>query len=240
MQKKKFIFMKWLALPLLAFTLFSCYPEYDKEVEDYDVVITMKNSTTFTSDEGQSVLGTYFLADTIIHIADSLENDLDPDFPRDFDQDILNTVVENFDALGYERITDTTNMSNKPDVLISISALASRTTVLYSYYPGYWWGGGYWGGYWWGAPGYWYPYYPYYPPYYTGYSYNKGSVFIDMVSFDESRTEGEQIVSEWTGVLNGLLYEANTPTQERIIENIDIAFERSPYLNNIDSLDNLQ
>lgn len=225
-NNKNMKFLKWMTYIFAAITLVSCYPEYDKDIIDYDVVITMKNDSTFNSDEGQKKISTYFLADTIIHVGDTVKNELDPEFPRDYDQVIIDAIVQNLYQLGYERV-DSLDQENTPDVLVSISALALRNTVVYTYQPGYWWGGNYWYDYWWGYPGYGYPWYP---AYYTGYSYNKGSVFIDMVSSDQTASDDQQIVSEWTGIYNGLLYEDDISSEERISTSIDKLFDKSPYL----------
>lgn len=215
---------KWGALLIILATITSCYPDYNTSIEDHDLVYTLRNSEMLPDDDGQDKFKYYFLPDTIIHVGDSIKDDKDPDFPRDFDAEIIEAVERNLDALGYVQIEDTLGDID-PDVLITVSALALRKTVVYSYYPGYWWGGGYWGDWWWGYPG---GYWPMYPSY-SVYTFNKGSIFIDMVSF-ETRDDMDIPVGDWTAAINGLLYESNTPTEKRIVEHIDKAFDESPYL----------
>lgn len=218
--------LKWGAILMILATITSCYPDYNTSIEDHDLVYTLRNSSVLRDDDGQTKFKTYFLPDTIIHVADSLQDRKDPDFPRDYDSLIVKSVADNFDALGFTRITDINDVDT-PDVLITVAALALEKTVVYTYYPGYWWGGGgYWGDWWWDYPG---GYWPTYPSY-SVYTFNKGTVFIDMVSFTKNENNEDIPVGDWTSAINGLLYEGNMDIEKRLTTHIDKAFDESPYL----------
>ncbi len=189
----------------LALILSACAPDSGfNTVADYDVVVTLYDeSFNFTTVE------TYFLPDTIIHLGEEGDDNLS----RIYDDFILNLVRENIEALGY--VEADTNVTD-PDVYFLIDA-SSTDYVGWSYWYDYW---------------YWYPgwggSYPYYPPggWYPSYTFTTGSMFIRM--FYEEDVDSDRIV--WTAALNGLLGDTSTGLTSRLTNNINQAFDQSPYL----------
>ena len=112
----------------------SCYRDYGLTTADYDMVLTLADPNAVFSN-----YSTYALPDTVIHPVPDGETD---DLTRLFDSQIISDVARNMDALGYTRVTDTTQ---SVDVVVLITATKSDWQVS-GYYPG-----GYWG---------WYPWYP--------------------------------------------------------------------------------
>ena len=141
----------------------------------------------------------------------------------------ISELVKNFDARGYERITDTT--LPEPDVMVVVTAIKIKNYQVYGGYPWYpYWGWG-WGWYkstnYYGYPGYGWGY-PYYPSYVT--SYETGTVVWDMFDPDNVDEEEEIIYVEWTGAINGVLGSSVSSTEDRITTGINQAFVQSPYI----------
>jgi hypothetical protein len=94
-------------------------------------------------------------------------------------------------------------------------------------YPGYpWWGGGWWG---------WYPGYPCYycgyPPTVGYYTYEQGTVLLNMYDMRNMGVEPPELFdSSWAAVFRGLISSNNEFNLERISSGIDQAFSQSPYL----------
>jgi hypothetical protein len=136
-----------------------------------------------------------------------------------FDDEILETLEDNLNALGWTRAVgaDTTTA----DIVVTSAVFGQDNTTCYA-----WWD--YWG-YWWG-------YYPPYPGYgYPGYvscsSFKTGTLIVQMV--DRSIEAGDnELPIYWLGALNGLVEGNNQSIAQRIKSSIDQMFEQSPYLNN--------
>jgi hypothetical protein len=122
------------------------------------------------------------------------------------------------DALGYTRVTDTTQTVS---VVVLLSAIKSDWQVS-GYYPG-----GYWG---------WYPYYPgggwypYYPGYAYSYEFTTGTVFVTMIDPEKRNSNDPANSPVWGATLNGLAGDSRSGTATRITNGINQAFAQSPYL----------
>lgn len=211
-MKHKTIYHR-IGLPVLAavFSMLlysSCLPPLPDNVEDYDLTVT-----TFDEDYNFSNVQTYLLPDTVAHLTSVgvIPN-------TTFDDQILNSLERNLDALGWTRTTDMA----AADVVVIATAFGQDNEVCY-----YWWD--YWGYYW----GYYPPYggYPGYPGYASCSSFSTGSVVVQMVdrTIDTSAAE---LPLRWIGAMNGLLEGSNQNIAGRIISNIDQMFAQSPYLKN--------
>jgi len=201
-------------LLLSALTLVACYNDYGLTYADYDVVLTAYDAKT-----NFGAFKTFFMPDTVFRVGDTTQK-----VTNDFDDAILSTVESNYEARGYQRVTDTLT-APRPDFVVLVAKSASTSF----YYTGGWYGGYYpWYGGWypWG-PGW--GYYPWYPVGTVG-SYSQGSVFIDMI--DPARTDTTQklIGSVWLGSVNGVLGDATSSTRQRIYNSINQMFIQSPYL----------
>jgi hypothetical protein len=212
---------RWYTIPALAgvlLTVSSCYPGGATDVQQLDLVVTTHDETVdFTS------FITYALLDSVVHI-DIEDNNNDSLLTRDHDALILSRVRSNIEALGYLEETDPAN--NTPDVIFLVGAWGITTTDIYAGYP--WWG--------------WYGWYPYwgccgpgygwgYPSYPVAVRYDTGTLAIAMVNpispFDNT------LPVMWVAGINGLLSGSAASLSARITSSIDQAFDQSPYLNSV-------
>lgn len=224
-----------LLLPLIIIIagFSSCYPIDDLAVEDLDVAVTLYDSTYYNGPEGSvnkfENLRTFVVVDTIVHIVESGTTD---NISRQYDAFVLEQVRLNMLKLGFE---EETNPEVNSDVAITVSALTS-THEVYMWYP-------YWGWYW-GYGGV-YPYagkgtlkitsvtpYYYYPwyPYSSSYSYQSGSVLMEMVDVVRVDPNVEKIPVIWAGIVNGVLESSQSGVKNRLSKGIDQCFVQSPYL----------
>jgi hypothetical protein len=218
---KLLIFVMVAGLGLLS----SCYPDDDITVSESDIIMTTKDDSV---DFNQIM--TYYMPDKVFVVDTSDEEE-----PIEYEDLILGEIANNMQAYGYERIMDTVDAENNIDVVLIATAYKTTVTSIwypyYPYYPGwddwYWWSPG-WGYY---PPGW--GYYPpgwgYYPPYVS--QYTVGTVKIDMLDPwkpDEIAPDTIVYPTYWMAAIQGLLQGSNI--DDRIKEDIQKAFELSPYL----------
>jgi hypothetical protein len=223
--------IKKLLLPLIIIIAgFSyCYPIDDLKVEDLDIAATVYDKTYYDGPTGSvnkfENLGTFTVVDTIIHIVESGTTD---NISRQYDAFVLEQVRLNMLKLGF--VEELHPESNPADVAITVSALTS-THEVYTWYP-------YWGWYW-GYPykstatekltstyNYYYPW----PPYSSYYSYQSGSVLMEMVDVARVDPTAEKIPVIWAGIVNGVLQSSESGVKNRLSKGIDQCFNQSPYL----------
>ena len=214
---------RWYALPALAgalLTAASCYPGGATNVQQLDLVITTHDETVdFTS------FSTYALLDSVVHI-DLEDNNNDDLLTRANDALILSQIRSNIEALGYVEEADPVN--NTPDVIFLVGAWAITTTNIYVSYPWWDWYGWYpgWGccgpGYGWG-----------YPSYPAVVRYDTGTLLITMVDPTKIRADVNTLPVIWVAGLNGLLQGSEASILARITNSIDQAFDQSPYLHSV-------
>ena len=218
---------KLYALPALAgvlLTVSSCYPGSVTDVQQLDLVVTTHDETVvFTS------FSTYALLDSVVHI-DVEDNNNDSLLDRANDALILSQIRSNIEALGYVEEADPVN--NTPDVIFLVGAWAITTTNIYAGYP--WWG-------WYG----WYPYWPCcgpgygwgYPTYPTVVQYDTGTLAISMVN--PIAPAANTLPVMWIAGINGLLSGSEAGISARITNSINQAFDQSPYLNTVKTVNPL-
>ena len=194
-----------LVLPII---LFSCYPGGAEYVDELDVV-----GTKYVKEFDFSKTKTYALPDTIYEIKDSDDPSENVPVRKDLNKVIVNTIVQNMTDLGYTRLTDTLN--GFPDVFV-MPFVTSTTFVGYNWYPYWGWG---WG---WGW---------YYPPGWgSTYSYETGTLFIDMLDSKSYDEEDNTYQAVWHAGCNGLVQGSDQYKNERVERMINQSFEQSPYL----------
>lgn len=184
----------------------SCYPGDPLNVSETDAVITV-----YDQDADFSTKLTYAMPDTVLHLVGEGGDD---DVSRKYDTQLLNTIADNLEALGYARVDD----PQTADVLV-VSAAAVIDYTGYSY-------GWYWD-YWYGYPPGW-GWYPYYPSYGYSYSYSVGTIFVLMIDPAMADDGAERVPTIWMAALNGLV-DTGTNAQ-RITTGINQAFAQSKYL----------
>lgn len=210
--------IKLLLMPLsLMIVVGGCYryPEADIYLTDLDIVVThYRESVDF------SEFSSYILVDSVVIFDDEGEVDSDdPFYINGYDQVILDEIRTQLGNLGYVSEED----PRRADVGVVATALrVLNEGIIYS--PGWWYGYpgyGWWYGGWYGSP---YPGYGYGGWYGSYYSYEKGSIVIDMVDLNPSDPDSTLI---WTGLVNGLTSDNNSLTVERITNSIESAFLQS-------------
>ncbi|MFC2125168.1 DUF4136 domain-containing protein [Bacteroidota bacterium] len=212
------ILLRWWVLPAFVIAIYGCYPGGGEEIEDFDIVATIKK-------EGYSFSPkSYFMPDTVPkNVPEDQQETSDP-VNDEYQRLILQEVERNLQTLGYTRIfpDDSGDFpGGEPDLVIVNSAIEITNT---GFIPGYWLGGWYPG-----YPHYWgnYPWYPW-----GGFTYNykSGTILIDMGDPDQEAPEDRQMVIVWQSGINGLLGGDEGDIARRISTYIDQAFKQSPYL----------
>lgn len=202
----------------------SCHPKGPEFVEELDLVITSYNPQfNFSS------LKTYVLLDTVVHIRDRSNASSNVLLRRDLDPFIISQVINNLNQRGYTRLTDFAD-GQKPDVVVQVSALSTTNVGAYTQYNDWW---DYWGWY----PG-WSSFSPYmgdgwssYPIQTTSYySYETGTLRIDMIDLSSPDPTNKQVPIVWTAAFRGVLTGNAADLQSRLGPGISKAFQQSPYL----------
>jgi hypothetical protein len=124
--------------------------------------------------------------------------------------------------LNYGYVLEDEPETDDPDLVMVAGLTITRWT---GYVPGYPWYPG-WG---WGP---WYPGYPWYPGWTPGYtySYDTGTIVIDMFDFETWDHDTGDIDVIWTGGMNGILSSSSSYNSDRVQGGIRQAFEQSTYL----------
>jgi len=203
-----------VVLALVAFA--SCGPDPAESLssEESDIVVTLYSDTT-----NFSRYSTYSIVDSVLTINDDGERVRELGSSEEL---MISTIITEMAKKGYTKVDTSAN----PDLFIDLAVLKMTSTGTV-WYPGYW-GGGYYGGCW---------YYPcwggYYPGYGGGgytYSYETGSVVIDLFSLKGELDVIEQLFVPWNVYMQGILSSNTLTNQSRITKNIQRAFNQSPYL----------
>jgi hypothetical protein len=210
---------KLMFLILLVAVISGCYPGGPEYIADLDLITTNYSPEYWENDSAL----TYYMPDSLGWIIDRDDPENNEELERDYDQFILDEVAANMLALGYTRL-DTIDDQNQPDLIVFTQALAVRNTTI-TYVPGYpWWNCYY--PYW---CGYWY-YYPWgYRP--LTYSYETGTIIIEIADLNNIDSENQLIEVVWNAGINGLLRSSESGNQQFVSSSIEKAFNQSSYLN---------
>lgn len=199
---------------MLAVTISSCEkdPSTSSLHRDYLVYTAHDTGTNFAD------FDTYYIPDSILLIGTNKQTEYWKDANA---LEIVNTVVSNLDARGYDRIDD----KEAADLGIQLSYVTSVTYFVGYNYPYWWW---YYPYYW--APGYWGDWLGWHYPYSVYYGYTAGSMLTEMVNLTAPATDNKKLPVIWDSYIGGLLTSSETLNQERTIAAVEQAFEQSPYL----------
>jgi hypothetical protein len=202
---------KLLLLCFLSTTLIGCYQTPDTSSLSSDFVVATNRDLRVNFGD----FTTYHISDTIPRITDSPTDTIivGPEA-----LEIVNKIKENLDARGYQFVERNQN----PDLAVIPAVI--RVTTVGTVCSGWWYG---YPGYW--PPGYWGSWGGYYYPYCGFYSYDTGSVNIDLMDLLNSDA-GNNISATWTAVLFGSLNSSDAVNLDRALTGIDQAFEQSPYI----------
>ncbi len=207
-------FIKSLIIAILVATLHSCFNSPDLGSLSSDFVVATDRDVQVDF----SAYSTYHISDTIPRITD---NPIDTVLVGQEALDIVDRIKANMDARGYTFV----ERSENPDIALIPSVIRIRN--IGSVCSG-WWGGypGYWDPFYWGYPGT-----GYYYPYCGFYSYDDGSLNLEM--FDLVNVpDNNNINAIWGSVMFGALNPSDEVNLDRALNALDQAFEQSPYLNN--------
>ncbi|HBH06171.1 MAG TPA: hypothetical protein DDX92_06185 [Flavobacteriales bacterium] len=202
------LFYRLALISIAVMILGSCYPTFERSVEEYDIV-----GTIFDTETDFTQKTTFILEDDVRIIWDTLGNEEPPEYSAELLNGIVSSTKQNLLSYGWVEAAP----NDTPDVHIStaITTVDVNGTIWYPGYP--WWG---WGGY-----------YPWYPGGGVAYySYSTGTVFIDMVDVDRSLAENRPTIV-WNTLINGLVSSYESNNIKRVDDNINQAFTQSPYLN---------
>lgn len=194
--------------------LLGCFGDPDSTSLSTDLVVATDRD--LSADFGNYL--TYHISDTIPKITDDRNDTLlvgDPALR------IVNKIKENLNARGYTFV----ERDEDPDlavipVVIRISNLSGTCTGWWWGYPGYW------------EPPYWgYPGYGYYYPFCGFYSWDTGTLAIDMVDLRNADDSGT-LDALWNSSMFGVLTTNEQANLNRALKAIDQAFTQSPYIQN--------
>lgn len=210
--------MGMLILVLLSGSLLisSCSksPTYSIGTSDLDMVYTQyDDGISFTDYK------TYSITDSL-NIDDEGLTHADIEYLRDYYDVVFDKINANMQERNYVRVDSTED----PELGISVSIVTKENYVI-SW--GYWWDWGYYGDpYYWGYPGYGY-YYPWGT--YMG-SYEEGALIIELMDLKNPNLQKKKLNALWAGLVGGVLSNNEGLIDDRLIDQIDQAFEQSPYL----------
>ena len=201
---------KWASLMVVISLLVSCYPEKDRSISDFDIVLT-----NFSDTANFDNYLTYVLSDSLILVYDTTEDK--PEYPLEEANAVMSSIRKNMMDYGWIEVTGT----DTPDVYIEPTSWNSTITGVV-YYPGY------------GYPGYGYPGYGWGYPWYgygggsSYYQYTTGTVMMYMLDVKNYAYDDTPADILWTGGINGVL--ASGSSISRIEYSINQAFSQSSYL----------
>ena len=202
---------------LIGFALFiglvSCGPDPEETLstEESDVVLTLGSDTT-----DFARYKTYSIVDSVLTVGDNGESER---VLGEVEKTLIEELKSQYASRNYELVDTSAN----PDFFVDVFAFKFTTTETV-WYPGYW-GGGCW----------YYPCYGGWYPWYGGgggysYSYETGSVAVDMYSLIDESPVAESYFVPWHIYLRGILSSNVITNKSRVQTNIKRAFDQSPYL----------
>jgi len=203
-------FKKNLFIPILVIfviSLSSCYNDYGLNSTDFDVVLTVNDSST-----NYLNYKTFIIPDSVVQLGGST-------ISNTYSALMLNTFINQLKSRGYRQIFPTDSV--RAD-LVALVTVTSSNNYVYNY--DYW---GYWGWYGWTS------YYPFGPgygyyPVYSGYSFTSGTMLMNLIDVAKTDTINKKVGSIWLGAINGVIDGNNQ--SDRIINGVNQAFTQSPYI----------
>lgn len=209
---------KYLFIVLVALFATSCEiePDLDKLSNDFTVYTNYDSNARFKD------FNTYCLPDSILLTGQGIKAAYWKDANA---QEIIKRVADEMNGRGYMRVKEIKDAG----IGLQLSFAQQTTQVIGS---GGWYDGGWYSG-WWG-PGYWGPYWnDWYYPYPVTYSYDTGTMILEMVNLTEHPAEGGQKVKLpviWHSYATGLLFGNSKYNLQLTLRAVDQAFEQSPYI----------
>ena len=204
----------------LALGLYSCDKEPDSDKLDYNYIVKTNHSDKVNYGE----LKTYYMGDKVYLISGKEEKE----WIYGTDEEataILDAIDTNMASRGY---TKATTLSDDVDMTFAVVYFKDVSNLIYG---NNWWNSwnGWYGG-WYNGWGY-YPYYNYYP---VVYSYEVGSLEIDMIHHSApavpNKEDKDQKPVIWTSYATGLNSGSMKYDSKLVLGSINQSFIQSPYL----------
>ena len=197
--------MKKVAMfSLMAILAISCQKEPDMSKLDKDFMVY----TNYDKDVNFNKFSTYYLPDSIAIPGSDMKAKYWTDENA---QKIISNVNEEMSSRGYQR----TKEKDKANLGLQLSY--AEKTVRVQGYPYFGWGYSYWGSFWNG----------WYYPFPVAYSYNTGTMIIDLVNLTSTEKELPVI---WHANMSGLLYGNSNMNMQLTLRAIEQAFTQSPII----------
>ncbi len=188
-----------------------CYPTGFDTISESDVVATFQQVPETVYQRNR----TFVMTSTVFDLVDITDLDCragDDELDDRFDPTILDRVRQNMLANNY--VEELQPELNPPDVGVFVGKVVCDNWSVY-WYPG-------WGGWWGGFP-------PIYYPVPVPTNYRTGTILFPIIEIGDR--EPDDIVNVlWHSVVDGLVSSSAANNETRIVDNIDQAFEQSPYL----------
>ena len=208
---------KFLVLAISLIALASCEKDPDMSQLDSDFTVY----TDYDSSTDFSNFTTYCLPDSILVPGDGMKNSYWKDESAQW---LISAAAEAMDSLGYKRVTN----PDEATLGLQLSFTQMRTHVtdfvgggMY----GSWWNFAFWGPYWGG----------WYYPYPISYSYDTGTLMMEMVDLTKRTAatddEKQDLTVVWHAYADGLLYGSSCINLQLALRALNQAFTQSPYLN---------
>lgn len=208
---------KFLVLAISLIALASCEKDPDMSQLDSDFTVY----TDYDSSTDFSNFTTYCLPDSILVPGNGMKNSYWKDESA---QRLISAAAEAMDSLGYKRVTN----PDEATLGLQLSFTQMRTHVtdfvgggMY----GSWWNFAFWGPYWGG----------WYYPYPISYSYDTGTLMMEMVDLTKRTAatddEKQDLTVVWHAYADGLLYGSSRINLQLALRALNQAFTQSPYLN---------
>ncbi len=186
----------------------ACYPSPGSlTATDLDVVVTV-----YDKNVDFSANRTFAMQDSVIHLK---PDNISDNISRQHDDLILAEVAKGLTDMGYQRIT-VIDPDNPPDVVVYVGVTTTEWRG-YVYTPAWPW-----------YP--WYPGYPWYPVGGVAYSYETGTLLVEMIDPTVATPSKPEGGSVWLAALNGLLTTSNSGSVTRLTTGIRQMYSQSPYL----------
>lgn len=197
--------MKKVAMfSLMAILAISCQKEPDMSKLDNDFMVY----TNYDKDVNFNKFSTYYLPDSIAIPGSDMKAKYWTDENA---KKIISNVEEEMSSRGYQRIKE------KDKANLGLQLSYAEKTVRVQGYPYFGWGYNYWGAFWNG----------WYYPFPVAYSYNTGTVIIDLVNLTSTEKELPII---WHANMSGLLYSNSKMNMQLTLRAIEQAFTQSPII----------
>lgn len=200
---------------LCGFTLLvSCFSDPESTSLSSDLVVATDRDL---SADFQEFL-TYHISDTIPKITEDRNDTL---LVGDEALEIVNKIKQNMDERGYTFV----ERDETPD--LALIPVVIRVENISGACSGWWWGyPGFWGPPYWGYPGY-----GFYYPFCGYYTYETGTLAVDMIDLKNADDSGT-LDALWSSSMFGVLSTNDQTNLARAMKAIDQAFVQSPYIQN--------